>query len=301
MKKLSTTALAKKRNIESKELFKELKSRGWIYKKDEQWQLTKEGKMAGGVMKYSQKFGEYVVWPDFFNPFSPNIEYTQKTEKIKILTATKIGEKFGISSQRVNNILSEIGWQEKEIKGWKLTRAGKKNNGIQKEHSSGRVYVKWNIDLLDNEIFLRSIPPNLEAFAEEENKQSVNQDEYGKKSKYPIQTYKAKDGHIVKSRGELVIDNMLYDYGITHAYERVLPIKEVVKSDFYIPPRNGGKAVYIEFWGIRDDKAYSDRKKIKKEIYNRENYNLINIEDRHINDLEKYLPKMLLDYNIRVD
>ena len=63
MKQLSTSALAKQRDIDSKELFKDLSSRGWIYKKDDQWHLTKEGKMAGGEMKYNPKFGEYVVWP----------------------------------------------------------------------------------------------------------------------------------------------------------------------------------------------------------------------------------------------
>ena len=300
MKKISVTALAKQLKYDRQKVVDRLVKDDLIYKSGNNWKLTELGKNKGGEEIHTINY-KYLAWPDFFNPFSPNMDYHVKTEKIKVLTATKIGEKFGISSQRVNNILSEIGWQEKEIKGWELTRAGEKNKGIQKKHSSGRAYVTWNIDILDNEIFLRSITPNLEAFAEKENEQSVNEDESGKKSKYPNKTYKAKDGHVVRSKGELVIDNMLYDYGITHAYERLLPIKENVKSDFYIPPRNGGKAVYIEFWGISDDKAYSERKKIKKEIYKRENYNLINIEDKHLIDLEKYLPKMLLVYDIRVE
>lgn len=41
MKQLSTTALAKKRNIETKELFKILSNKKWIYKKDEKWRLKK--------------------------------------------------------------------------------------------------------------------------------------------------------------------------------------------------------------------------------------------------------------------
>mgnify|MGYP006096886899 CR=1 FL=1 len=300
MKKISVTALAKQLKYDRQEVVDRFVKDDLIYKSGNNWKLTELGKSKGGEEIHTDNY-KYLVWPDSFNPFSPNMDLQVKKEKLKVITATKIGVKFGLSSQRVNNILSEIGWQEKAIKGWELTGAGKKNNGIQKEHSSGRAYVTWPTDILDNEIFLRSITPNVEALVVKENEHSDNQDESGKKSKYPNQTYKAKDGHVVKSRGELVIDNMLYDYGITHAYERLLPIKEVVISDFYIPARNPGKAVYIEFWGISDDKVYSERKKIKIEIYNRENYNLISIEDKHLNDLEKHLPKMLLEYDIRVE
>ena len=63
MKYLSTSALAKNRELESKDLFYQLKKNGWIYKKEGDWHLTKEGKIAGGDTKYNPKFGEYVVWP----------------------------------------------------------------------------------------------------------------------------------------------------------------------------------------------------------------------------------------------
>jgi hypothetical protein len=42
---------------------------------------------------------------------------------------------------------------------------------------------------------------------------------------------------MVRSRGELVIDNSLYEYGLAHAYERKLPVEEDVYSDFYIPAK----------------------------------------------------------------
>ena len=191
MKKISVTALAKQLKYDRQKVVDRLVKDDLIYKSGNNWKLTELGKNKGGEEIHAINY-KYLAWPDFFNPFSPNMDYHVKTEKIKVLTATKIGEKFGISSQRVNNILSEIGWQEKEIKGWELTRAGEKNKGIQKKHSSGRAYVTWNIDILDNEIFLRSITPNLEAFAEKENEQSVNEDESGKKSKYPNKTIRQK-------------------------------------------------------------------------------------------------------------
>ncbi len=67
MKLVSTSFLAKQRNIDPKQLFNVLNSKGWIYKKENQWHLTKDGKIAGGEMKYNPKFGEYIVWPSDIN------------------------------------------------------------------------------------------------------------------------------------------------------------------------------------------------------------------------------------------
>ena len=124
-------------------------------------------------------------------------------------------------------------------------------------------------------------------------------------NKYPDTLLKAKDGHLVRSRAELIIDNLLYDYGLTHAYERELTVAETVYSDFYIPARNGkdnlGKAVYIEFWGISDNVKYLERKKVKQEIYKKNNFNLIELDDSHLDNLDSYLRKTLLKYNINVE
>jgi hypothetical protein len=48
--------------------------------------------------------------------------------------------------------------------------------------------------------------------------------------------HRTQDGHYVRSKAEMIIDNLLYQYGLVHAYERKLPIEEDVYSDFYIPP-----------------------------------------------------------------
>ncbi len=39
----------------------------------------------------------------------------------------------------------------------------------------------------------------------------------------------------------------------------------------------------------------------KKEIYKKYNLNLIELENHHIDNLNGYLPKLLLDFGIRVD
>jgi hypothetical protein len=48
MKLISTSALAKERDLDPKELFNLLTIKGWIYKKDDKWNLTNDGKLAGG-------------------------------------------------------------------------------------------------------------------------------------------------------------------------------------------------------------------------------------------------------------
>ena len=76
-------------------------------------------------------------------------------------------------------------------------------------------------------------------------------------------------------------------------------------SDFYIPARNGkenkGKAVYIEFWGINDNEKYLERKKVKQEIYKKNNLNLIELDDSHLDNLDSHLRKTLLKYDIAVE
>ncbi|MFC1901887.1 hypothetical protein ACFLX3_03055 [Chloroflexota bacterium] len=121
-----------------------------------------------------------------------------------------------------------------------------------------------------------------------------NVDEIDFRKKYPA-NYMAKDGHYVRSKAELIIDNSLYDYRVIHAYERKPPIDENLISDFYLPDAN----FYIEFWGISNNPIYATRKSNKLEIYNRHHLNLIELTDKEIENLDDYLPKQLLKYGIR--
>jgi hypothetical protein len=100
--------------------------------------------------------------------------------------------------------------------------------------------------------------------------------------------YRTDDGHNVRSKAEQIIDNWLYHKNIAHAYERRLPIEEDVYSDFYIPI---GK-VWIEYWGLEDEK-YINRKKMKKSIYERNNMKLIELSDKDIENLDDIMPLKL--------
>jgi len=156
---------------------------------------------------------------------------------------------------------------------------------------------------LNDTHFLKSINPTEYIVTGKSNE--PEQPNHTTETKYPDTLLKTKDGHLVRSRAEVIIDNLLYDYGVTHAYERELTVAETVFSDFYIPARNGkenkGKAVYIEFWGINDNEKYLERKKIKQEIYKKNELNLIELDDKHLDNLDSNLRKLLLKFDINVE
>ena len=110
------------------------------------------------------------------------------------------------------------------------------------------------------------------------------------RDKFPAK-YRTEDGHWVRSKAELIIDNWLYRGRIVHAYERRVPIEEKLLCDFFIPI---GK-VWIEYWGLEDEK-YLKRKELKKELYKKYDKNLIELTDKHIEKLDDILPLKLRPY-----
>ncbi|MCP4105718.1 MAG: hypothetical protein GY749_09295 [Desulfobacteraceae bacterium] len=103
------------------------------------------------------------------------------------------------------------------------------------------------------------------------------------------------DGHYVRSKAEKLVDNWLYMMGIVHVYEKSLPVREEVYSNFYLPKGN----IYIECWGYEKDSEYLYRKNDKIEIYNKHNLNLIGLFDDDIYNLDSILPKKLSQFGIQ--
>lgn len=294
MEFISTSALAKQLDIKASELFEKLKALGWIERKNDKWVLTDLGKQKGGQTRSNPKYGEFIVWPEDLS-----IENSQYKEKPRLINATAIGKHFNISSQRLNLILSELGWIEKDIAGWAVTKHGKSLGGRQFEHeTSGGTYVLWPESIQNNKNLISVFtvpsaqvePPNAPS-----NKEQAKSTIDNFREKFPA-SFRTKDGHMVRSRAEVIIDNALYDYKLAHAYERKLPIEEDLYSDFFIPSEN----VYIEFWGMEENQKYSDRKKVEIEIYNKYDFKLIELNDNDILNLDDYLPKKLLKFNIKV-
>ncbi len=226
MKSITTSALAKERNIESKELYRVLTEKGFIYKKDDKWNLTSEGKLAGGELKNSPQHGPYFIWPE-------NIDLEEKqsiasNEKSKYYSATQLGEHFEVSNRKINLILNELGWVQKTVAGWGITKLGKSLGGREFEHeTSGQKYVKWPENVLTNPDLLENfgIKPTVSIETKPENVIVEKQDGnsiYDYRKKYPAE-FRCKDGHYVRSQGEMAIDDSLYLWGIPHAYEKKLP------------------------------------------------------------------------------
>ena len=303
MEYISTSALANELDIKSADLFDRLKTLGWIERKNDKWILTELGKLKGGQTRNNPKFGEFVVWPE-----NISLDGGQQKEKPKLLNATTIGKHFDISSQRLNLLLNELGWIEKTVAGWGLTKLGKTLGGKQFEHeTSGGSYVLWPDNVLQNKDLLEQFQetPKEKPVSKEENtiiskSDTETVDDFRKK--YPAE-YRTKDGHYVRSKAELTIDDSLYLWGIAHAYEKKLPnTTENVYSDFHIPSGNGRpKAVYIEYWGMENDEKYNQRKNKKIEIYNQLGLSLIQLNDADIKNIEDSLQKYLLQHGIKVN
>lgn len=294
--KISTSALAKQLGISSKQLFQALSDATFLLRDNETWQLTSLGLAAGGEQTSHARYGDYVVWPESLT--MENIQQLiSSSGEPQTLTATQVGKHFQISANKVNFILSELGWLEKALRGWKATAQGLLAGAIQKEdYRSGIPYVVWPERVLTNKSLqntMREVLGTPTSADELENKLECGS-EVGFREKCEAK-YRAADGHYVRSRAEMLIDNWLYMAEIVHAYERRLPIEEEVYCDFYLPT---GK-LYIEFWGLESDPKYLARKQAKQAIYKKYGFNLIELADEDVLNLDDILPKRLLKFGIQ--
>lgn len=300
MNYLSTTSLASELGMPVNDLFAKLKTLGWIDRKNDKWVLTQLGKERGGQTRTNPKYGEYVVWPE-----NIEIESGYQKSRPKLLNATALGKHFSVSSQRMNLILSELGWIQPDILGWAVTKLGKAVGGREYEHeTSGASYVLWPEDILENKGLVgvfgvtqteKAIPNTLHQKDAQDFTLATPFTGESFRDKFEAK-HRTRDGHFVRSRAEVIIDDTLYDYGLVHAYEKKVPVEEDLYTDFYLP---NGK-VYIEFWGMEDDPKYAERKKRKLELYEKYELKLIQLHDSDISNLDDHLPKKLLKFGIKV-
>jgi len=111
-----------------------------------------------------------------------------------------------------------------------------------------------------------------------------------------IKKFRCLDGHLVRSKGELIIDNYLFFLGISHLYEKVIYLRGYrVKCDWYLPEYD----VYIEYWGY-SGKSYLKRKKEKLRLYRNQKKKLISIENWMFYDIYSNFNKLLKKY-IKID
>jgi len=287
---ISTSALAKKMDIKKYKLDEMLVAANYITKGDNGYILTKLGIEKGGILKNHAKFGEYIAWDE-------NIEIPNKTidQGKEFFSATKIASKYDLTSIKINMILSEIGFIKRYLKGWTITSLGTQNGGIQRENfKTGIPYAEWDNSIFDNKTFLSMIK-EVKGDIEENTQEKIDNSKDSNFREKFVAKLRATDGHMVRSKAEMLIDNWLYMAEIVHAYERKLPIEEEVYCDFYIPT---GK-IYIEFWGLENEPKYLKRKETKKAIYEKYGFKLIELVDDDVYNLDDVLPKMLLKFGVQ--
>ncbi|WP_445370171.1 glycerol kinase [Methylomonas sp. HW2-6] len=238
-KHIPNTQLAKVRAITQEQMF---------------GQLTKAGVAAGGVY-LTGKYGQYVAWPEEFQ--LTNIP--SKPDAPKLLTATVLGQQFELPANKMNYILSELGWIKKGLKGWLITEQGLAMGAEQGEDSRSSIpNVRWPEKIVRNHA-LKDNVDNIKG-VDKPKTDADKMDSFRHKFKA---THRTTDGHFVRSKAEMLIDNWLDMAEIVHAYDRKLPIEEEMYCDFYIPT---GK-VYIKFRGYENDAKYQARKQEKLSIY----------------------------------
>ena len=290
IKYISTSALSKKLSMPKNKLDEMLLAANFIVREEKGFSLTDLGIQNSGCMKNHPKFGDYIAWNE-------NIEIPNKliTQGKEFYSSTKIASKYNLSARKINMTLSEIGFIEKYLKGWTITVLGSKNGGIQKENSkNGIPYVEWDESIFTSSAFLSVLKEVSGEAGESTQKEIENTKDSNFREKF-IAKHRATDGHMVRSKAEMLIDNWLYMAEIVHAYERKLPIEEEVYCDFYIPT---GK-IYIEFWGLENDPKYAKRKEIKREIYKKYDFKLIELTDEEVFNLDDVLPRLLLKFGVQ--
>ncbi|GEM_PF-6293261 len=83
------------------------------------------------------------------------------------------------------------------------------------------------------------------------------------------------DRHKVRSHPEVLIDNFLFENGVTHLVEKAFDFQnKQFKCDFYLPELD----LYIEYFGIYHNRKYLLRKERKLNLYRKLKLNLLTIE-----------------------
>lgn len=274
-KKISTTQLAKLLKLPSKLVFQLLHERKWIERQDNSWRLTGKGEFEGGEYKQSDKFGQYIVWPESIMAH----RLFQQQDNI-LLSATRMGESVGVSARTVNAILAELGWMTLAPDGWKTTQIGQSLGGVDKENAqTGICYVLWPQAIIENQHFSHTVS--------QLHLRSVSQ----------VNTL---DGHTHGFDALQLIDNWLYIMGLNHACHRPIPHRQGDDSDlvadFYLPQH----AIYIEYWGEEQNATAIKQKLEKQQRYKDLALNLIELNQQDLAKLEDVLSKALLKFGVQL-
>ncbi|MGB1322428.1 MAG: glycerol kinase [Vibrio gallaecicus] len=282
---LSTSALAKLREVEPKALFADLRYAGYIVRHNDSWVLTERGESFGGSYVTHKKFGTFIVWPN-------NLLVDTVGSSGQTLTATQLGKAFSLSAKKINLLLNELGWINRGDDGWQVTPTGLKVGGEQREDKQSKsLFVVWHDTLTQNKRLRQTV---VEFQGQDAESHSTDVSFSNFRQKFEAK-HRSLDGHYVRSKGELIIDNWLYMAGVVHAYDRPLPIQAETISDFYLP---SGK-VYLQYWGTDEGEVDPTKRQQISQIYQENGFHLIELFPDNIDNLDNVLPPLLKQYGIK--
>ncbi len=95
---------------------------------------------------------------------------------------------------------------------------------------------------------------------------------------------KCVDGDLVRSIGEVLIDNWLLSNNIKHQVEQKVPILKLMYCDWYLPDYD----TYIEFWGDIHTKD-PEKRRVKERLYQKNKLKLVGIEVIDTDNLDEIL------------
>ena len=287
--RLSTTALARKLNIPTQQLFATLRDYGWINRSGESWILTPKGEFEGGGYQQSRRFGRYIVWPERLehHPLLAAIESNQR------ITAASMCRYYPrLHPRQINRALAEIGLQHHSILGWELTALGRSLGGQQDEsENSGAFYVTWPHEIIDNPVIHRELTRQ----SDQSQPMVVSDDAEPDLFAAAADCCQGIDGHVLASALETRVCNWLYLAQLAHAYQRALPTEELVQADFYVPEGS----VYIDCWNEDVPAKELSGKLHKRELYSQLKLRHIEINEADIERLDEVLGRGLLAFGIR--
>ncbi len=297
---ISTSALAKQLEIAPRNLFELLVEKGWIERHDKQWKLTGKGQFEGGDYVNSQKYGEYIGWPESILEHKIFSELFKRPLRIRVLA-----EDIGISPHRFNAILAERGWQRRFHRGWVLTNDGKKVGGVEREDDDvGVPYTLWPRTILENRWLLRVLDAHrntLDAIRQsrldpnpgsEQHQSELNLDG----SATATETLMSLDGRELTTYEDQLVCDWLYTMGVVHSYRYSLEDEKLGYADFYLPLHQ----VFIEVWHRKTGNADLKKKLARIDYYKGNDKNLIEVEEERLLSLDQELPKALLKFGITV-
>tara|TARA_R110002110_G_scaffold14698_1_gene67594 strand:+ start:13102 stop:13995 length:894 start_codon:yes stop_codon:yes gene_type:complete len=290
--RLSTTALAKKLNIPTQQLFATLRDYGWIQRAGDTWTLTPKGEFEGGSYQHSRRFGRYIVWPQRLDhhPLLGAIESNQR------ITAASMNRYYPrLHARQINRALAELGLQQHSILGWELTALGKKLGGQQEESkNSGAFYVTWPHEIVDHAVVHRELTRQSDQAQRPKAGEGYEGDLFAAGEAETV-ICGGIDGHQLQTPLQASICNWLYLAQLAHACQRALPVEELLYADFYVPVGN----VYIDCWEADVPASELSEKLHQREIYREMQLRHIEINGDDVDRLDEVLGRGLLAYGIR--